>query len=238
MADFKQVRHLAVIMDGNGRWAKQRGLPRVAGHNAGVEALRRLVRATIKHHIAVLTVFAFSTENWKRSLEEVNHLFSNIFSRLLTSEVAKLQQHRIRTRIIGSHDRLSSDFINKIEQLEADTQQGDQLCLNIALNYGGQWDITEACRRVLGRVQRGELTAEQFTQADLQQEILLSDCPPPDLLIRTGGEQRISNFLLWQLAYAQLYFSPVYWPDFDEKELVAALDWYSHCDRRFGHNVN
>jgi len=219
-------RHVAVIMDGNGRWAQSRGSPRALGHRAGVKVVRRVLRAAGKAGIEVLTLFAFSQENWKRPELEVK-LLMQLFLRTLGRETAAMHRNGVRLRFIG--DR--SDFCEALQQemasSEALTQANTGVCLVIAVGYGGQWDIAQAAQQLADRGQR--ITAEGI-EAGLQTASL----PLPDLMIRTGGERRISNFLLWQLAYTELYFTDVLWPDFDETEFRAALDWFAGRERRYG----
>jgi undecaprenyl diphosphate synthase len=206
-------KHIAIIMDGNGRWARSRLLPRYVGHREGVKAVRRIVEACRDKGIQALTLFAFSSENWRRPSSEVG-LLMDLFIRTLRKEVDTLHRNGIRVRFIGDRDAFPEDLRKLIGQAESRTAQNQQMDLVIAANYGGHWDIAEACRIVAGRVQ--------------------SDLPEPDLFIRTGGEQRISNFLLWQLAYTELYFTDTLWPAFDEQALEEALRSYTSRQRRFG----
>lgn len=226
-------RHIAVIMDGNGRWAKQRGLPRIAGHRKGVEMVRELVSACAERGIAYLTLFAFSSENWRRPELEVR-LLMELFGATLDGEVAKLHSNRIRFRVIGDIPRLGARLAKKIREAEALTAGNERLTLTIAANYGGRWDIAQACAAVAQRVVAGELDAADITEAHLEPFLSLAGTPEPDLFIRTGGEQRISNFLLWQLAYTELYFTGALWPDFNRTEFDAALASYAARQRRFG----
>ncbi|HEY0665994.1 MAG TPA: isoprenyl transferase [Gallionella sp.] len=223
-------RHIAVIMDGNGRWAKQRFMPRVAGHQRGVEALREVVKACRNLGVGYLTVFAFSSENWRRPAEEVTFLMT-LFFKMLEREVAKLHQNNIRLRIIG--DR--APFDDKLRQMMFDseqlTAQNSGLTLTIAANYGGRWDMMQA---VKGMIHDHPEIAQTFSEDDVRPYLSMSDAPEPDLFIRTGGEQRISNFMLWQLAYTELYFTDVLWPSFGAEELGAAIGWYQKRERRFG----
>jgi undecaprenyl diphosphate synthase len=223
-------RHIAVIMDGNGRWAKQRFMPRVAGHQRGVEALREVVKACRDLGVEYLTVFAFSSENWRRPADEVSFLMT-LFLKMLEREVAKLHQNNIRLKIIG--DR--SPFDDKLKQamLEAEqlTAGNSALTLTIAANYGGRWDVMQAVKAMLK--QHPQLV-QSFNEQDLQPFLSMSDAPEPDLFIRTGGEQRISNFMLWQLAYTELYFTDTLWPAFDRNELDKAIASYQKRERRFG----
>lgn len=223
-------RHIAVIMDGNGRWAKQRFMPRVAGHQRGVEALREVVKACRDLGVEYLTVFAFSSENWRRPVEEVSFLMT-LFLKMLEREVAKLHKNNIRLKIIG--DR--SCFDDKLKQTMRDAEQltanNSALTLTIAANYGGRWDVMHAVQNML---REHPSLAQTFTEEDLQPYLSMSDAPEPDLFIRTGGEQRISNFMLWQLAYTELYFTDTLWPAFDRKELGKAIASYQKRERRFG----
>jgi undecaprenyl diphosphate synthase len=226
-------RHVAIIMDGNNRWAKRRGLPGVAGHRAGVEAIREVLRTCRKHGVEVLTLFAFSSENWQRPSAEVSALM-RLFSAYLASEVKKLDQDDVRLRFIGARARLNAGLQKKILEAEQLTAGNTGSTLVIAVDYGGQWDITNAARVLAERVARGELAPQQIDEALFDSVTALADLPKPDLLIRTAGEQRISNFLLWQLAYAELYFTECYWPDFGELETLRALQSFAQRERRFG----
>ncbi|MCP1676150.1 undecaprenyl diphosphate synthase [Natronocella acetinitrilica] len=225
--------HVAVVMDGNGRWASRRFMPRPAGHRAGVEAARRLIEACGRKGVKVLTLFAFSSENWRRPEEEVSVLM-DLFLKTLEKEADKLHEHRVRIRLVGERERLGERLCRQVERVEELTRNNDGMTLVVAASYGGRWDITQAAKAIAARVAAGELDADAITEEHLSQGLALADLPPPDLLIRTGGEQRISNFLLWQLAYAELYFTPTLWPDFDVKELDQALAWYHGRERRFG----
>ena len=222
-------RHVAIIMDGNGRWARKRLLPRVAGHRKGVEALRGVIRACGERGVSHLTVFAFSSENWRRPADEVT-LLMELFLRALESEVAKLHENGIRFRVIGDLAPFSERIRDLIAQAEALTANNDQLTFSVAANYGGRWDILQAVRKLLV----AKNSADEITEDDLTQHLCLADLPEPDLFIRTGGEQRISNFLLWQLAYTELYFTDALWPDFDPAALDAAIASYQQRERRFG----
>ena len=226
-------RHIAIIMDGNGRWARARLLPRYVGHREGVKSVRRAVEACIHQHIEVLTLFAFSSENWRRPSEEVN-LIMDLFVKTLKKEVASLNRNGVRLRFIGDRSAFSEKLRVLIAEAEEETRDNSKLELVIAANYGGQWDISEAVRTLAVRVQAGELLPQDINPEVIAAEVALSDLPPPDLFIRTGGERRISNFLLWQLAYTELYFTDVLWPAFNERELQLALSWYANRQRRFG----
>jgi len=226
-------RHVAIIMDGNNRWARSRQLSGVSGHRAGVGAVRAAVETCGRAGVEVLTLFAFSSENWRRPSDEVGALMK-LFLRALKREVRKLERNNIRLRIIGDRQRFSETLREHIEQAEAQTAANDGMTLVIAADYGGQWDITQASRRIAEEVAAGKLMPSDISEDLFQQYLCLGDLPMPDLLVRTGGEQRISNFLLWQAAYTEFYFSSVYWPDFMHDEMRAALDAFSHRKRRFG----
>jgi len=223
-------RHIAIIMDGNGRWAKRRRLPRVAGHRKGVEAVRATVRACVERGVEFLTLFAFSSENWRRPADEVSILMQ-LFLRALEQEVVKLDENGIRFRVIGD----TTHFEPKIRELIADgeerTASNTRLTLTVAANYGGRWDIAQAARRFFAAEPDA---VRDFTPEDLEPYLSMAYAPEPDLFIRTGGEQRISNFMLWQLAYTELYFTDLLWPDFDAEALDVAIASYRQRERRFG----
>ena len=229
----KGPRHVAIIMDGNGRWASRRRLPRFAGHKAGVETVKEVVRACGEKGIEVLTLFAFSSENWRRPQEEVG-LLMGLFMTALDQQVRKLHEHNIRLRIIGDRSAFSRTLQQRIEAAEALTGSNSGLNLVIAANYGGRWDVTQATRTIATRVRAGELDPDQVSSALLQSLLSLSDLPEPDLFIRTGGEKRVSNFLLWHLAYTELYFTDTLWPDFDRQAFDSALASFAMRQRRFG----
>jgi len=226
-------RHVAVIMDGNNRWAKARGLPGPAGHKAGVEAIRTVLRACEKHGVEVLTLFAFSSENWRRPPREVSALMA-LFLTYLRREVKELNESGVRIRVIGDRSRFVPRLRASIEDAENRTCHNTKTTLVIAADYGGQWDIAQATQRIALDVQSGVLDAAAITPEIVDSYTCLADLPKPDLCIRTGGEHRISNFLLWQAAYTELYFTDVYWPDFGADELYAAVLDYSQRMRRFG----
>jgi undecaprenyl diphosphate synthase len=221
-------------MDGNGRWARQRTLPRHAGHRAGVKAVRATVEYAAKRGVEYLTLFAFSSENWQRPKDEVSKLMG-LFVEALRREIAELHQNNVRLRFIGARELLDPKLIDKISSAEQLTADNSGLSLQVAVAYGGRWDIVEAARKLAGQVAAGEIKADEIDESGFAAGLQLANVPDPDLLIRTGGEHRISNFLLWNLAYAELWFSNVLWPDFDEAALDAALDFYSHRQRRYGH---
>ncbi|HQT71921.1 MAG TPA: isoprenyl transferase [Thiobacillus sp.] len=222
-------RHIAIIMDGNGRWAKRRLLPRVAGHRKGVETLRDVIRACADRGVAHLTVFAFSSENWRRPQEEVT-LLMELFMRALENEVTRLHENNIRFRLIGDLSGFSDRIQTLIRDAEVLTCNNTRLTFTVAANYGGRWDIVQAVKKLMSV----GLAADDIDEAALAQQLSLSDSPEPDLFIRTGGEQRISNFLMWQLAYTELYFTDALWPDFNAKALDEAIESYRTRERRFG----
>jgi len=225
--------HIAVVMDGNGRWAKKRLLPRVAGHKAGVNATRFLVESCANHGVKALTIFAFSSENWNRPEKEVKGIMS-LFVTTLASEAEKLHKKNVRVVFIGDRSRFSESLQRAIKNAEQLTCHNVGLILNIAANYGGRWDIVQACKNLVEKSLSGDLSIEEITEDALTNEACLTGLPEPDLFIRTGGESRISNFLIWQLAYTELYFTDVLWPDFNKQALSDALDWYQSRQRRFG----
>ena len=227
-------RHVAVIMDGNGRWARTRSLPRHAGHRAGVKSVRAIVENAAQRQIEYLTLFAFSSENWRRPEEEVGMLMS-LFLEALRREIADLHKNNVRLRFIGERGRLDAKLVDRITSAEELTAGNSGLSLQVAVAYGGRWDIVQAARRLALKVDAGEMAVDGIDETAVAAELQLGFAPDPDLLIRTGGEQRISNFLLWNLAYAELWFTDVLWPDFGEAEFAAALDFYSRRQRRYGH---
>ena len=222
--------HVAVIMDGNGRWAKKRFLPRVAGHVKGVELVREMVRACLERGVQYLTLFAFSSENWRRPQEEVS-LLMQLFVKALEQEVDKLDRNGVRLRVIGDLSRFDPHLQTLIRKGEEKTAGNTRLDLTIAANYGGRWDIMQAVNRMLADQPEKR---DGWLEADLEPYLSMSFAPEPDLFIRTGGEERISNFLLWQLAYTELYFTPTLWPDFDTAEFDKAIASYQQRERRFG----
>jgi undecaprenyl diphosphate synthase len=221
-------RHVAIILDGNGRWAKKQLLPRIAGHRRGVEAVRNTVTACVERGIGYLTLFAFSSENWRRPAEEVA-LLMQLFTSALTNEVARMHRNGVRLKVVGDTQRFTPKLRSLIEQAEQHTAANTRLTLTIAANYGGRWDILQAVSRLVK-----EKNVENVTEEALAPYLAMSYAPEPDLFIRTGGEQRISNFLLWQLAYSELYFTETLWPDFDAAALDAAIVSYRGRERRFG----
>jgi len=223
-------RHVAIIMDGNGRWAKNRFLPRVAGHRRGVEAVRASVRACAQRGVQFLTLFAFSSENWRRPAEEVSVL-RQLVRAALEQEVEKLHEADIRLRVVGDLAPFGEAIETLVARAEALTSGNRGLTLTVAANYGGRWDLLQAFNAL---AQRHPEKAGRYTEQDIAPHLAMSYAPEPDLFIRTGGEQRISNFLVWQLAYSELYFTPLLWPDFDAAALDAAFAWYRERERRFG----
>jgi undecaprenyl diphosphate synthase len=225
--------HVAIIMDGNGRWARERGLPRTAGHRQGAEAVRRTVRAAAEMGIRYLTVFGFSSENWKRPVSEVDDLMW-LLKRYLQSEIAELHRNNVRMRVIGERSRLAPDIVRLIEDAEATTAENDRLTFIIALNYGGRQEIVEASRRLAEDVAAGRLAPNEIDADVFAQHLSAPDIPDPDLLIRTSGEKRISNFLLWQSSYSELVFIDRLWPDFSGEDLADAVREYQRRERRYG----
>ncbi|MEE2870942.1 MAG: polyprenyl diphosphate synthase [Pseudomonadota bacterium] len=226
-------RHVAIIMDGNNRWARKRGLPGEEGHRAGEQAVQTIIRQAATRGVEALTLFAFSSENWRRPQAEVNHLMA-LFLKALGGRVDELHGNDVRIRFIGDRSAFSGDLQAGMREAEEKTANNQRMTVCIAVNYGGQWDITQAARQLASQVAAGELQPEAITDELLGSHISMADLPLPDLLIRTGGDQRISNFLLWQLAYSELCFSPLLWPDFDAQAFDAALQDYAGRQRRFG----
>ncbi len=226
-------RHVAIIMDGNGRWAKKRFLPRIAGHRKGIEAAKTVVKAATALGIDVLTLYAFSTENWSRPAEEVSDLMG-LLRRFIRDDIAELAENGVRLQLIGDWRALSPDLVKLIDDALIKTAGNGKLTLVIALNYGSQAEIAKAARSLAKQVRSGDITAEAITPEAITRALETADLPPPDLLIRTSGEQRLSNFLLWQAAYAELLFVETLWPDFGKAELNAAIDVFAARERRFG----
>lgn len=222
--------HIAIIMDGNGRWARKRLMPRMAGHKQGVETVRNVIKSCSDHGIEYLTLFAFSSENWRRPADEVSFLMQ-LFAGALEQEMAKLHENGIRFKVIGDISRFESRIVEFIHQGERLTASNSRLTLTIAANYGGRWDIMQAVNKM---IKNSHGRSKQFKEEDLAQYLSMNHAPEPDLFIRTGGEYRISNFLLWQLAYTELYFTQTLWPDFNEKEFDLAIQSYQRRERRFG----
>jgi len=232
-APARVPRHIAIVMDGNGRWARARFQPRSFGHNAGRKAVREVVEGCIRQGVEALTLFAFSSENWQRPEDEVSALMS-LFLRALDREVDELHAQGVRLRFVGELGGFNAELQRRMRGAMDRTAGNTRLNLNIAVNYGGRWDIVQAAREAARAVARGELTAEALDEAALGRWMCLADLPPLDLFIRTGGERRISNFLLWQAAYAELYFTDTLWPDFDQARLAEAIDDFARRERRYG----
>lgn len=226
-------RHVAIIMDGNGRWAQQRGKARVMGHRAGIASVRAVIEISARKQIDALTLFAFSSENWRRPKDEVG-LLMKLFIEALQSEGKKLHENRVRLRVVGDVSAFSLPLQKQIADIEKLTQNNDGLLVNIAANYGGHWEIVEAVRRLAEQVECGAIKAGDIDKEGITQSLALGDIAPPDLFIRTGGEKRISNFLLWHLAYTELYFTDTLWPDFDDDAYDLALECFASRQRRFG----
>lgn len=224
-------RHIAIIMDGNGRWATKRFLPRVAGHSQGLDTVRDIVKACGEHGVEYLTLFAFSSENWRRPPEEVGFLMK-LFLNALEKEISRLHRNNVCLRLVGDLSRFDSAIQERVKIGVEQTANNTGLNLTIAANYGGRWDVIQGIQSCLKK--HSGLNPDDFTEELLTPHLSMSFAPEPDLFIRTGGEQRISNFLLWQLAYTELYFTDVLWPDFDTKELAKSFDWYRDRERRFG----
>jgi undecaprenyl diphosphate synthase len=225
--------HVAIIMDGNGRWAKARGLPRFEGHRRGVEAVRRAVRAAIDHDVRYLTVYSFSSENWRRPPEEVAMLMG-LLKRFIRTDLEELNRNGVRVRIIGERDSLTPDIEALLIEAETLTRDNRGLTLTVAFNYGARQEIVSAARRLAADVRDGRLDPSEIGEDEFAARLDTADLPDPDLIIRTSGEMRLSNFLMWQAAYAELVFLPILWPDFDDAAFVAALEQYAARERRFG----
>jgi undecaprenyl diphosphate synthase len=232
-AGSRVPRHVAIIMDGNGRWAKQRGLPRVAGHRAGAEAVRRALQAAADHGVEVLTIYAFSSENWRRSAEEISDLTA-LMRFYLDRELKTLEKERVRLKLIGDYSAFGGELVERLERAVERTASNTRLTLVIALNYGSRAELAGAVRKLAGKAAAGEIDVTSIDEAAIAAELQTADLPELDLLIRTSGEERLSNFLLWQAAYAELLFLDTLWPDFNEQTFADALSVYAARDRRFG----
>jgi undecaprenyl diphosphate synthase len=228
--------HIAIIMDGNGRWAKSRGLPRTLGHRSGIEAVRRTIKASVAQGVSYLTLYSFSSENWRRPAAEIGELMS-LLRFYLRSELANLHKEGVRVRVIGERKKIPTDIIELIDHAEELTQDNKKLTLVLALNYGGRQEITAAARGLAKAVERGQLQADAIDEHVLQSFLFTGGMPDPDLVIRTSGEKRISNFLLWQSAYAEFVFMDVLWPDFSAEHLAAAIEEFKARDRRYGNTA-
>jgi undecaprenyl diphosphate synthase len=233
LSPFETPRHVAIIMDGNGRWASARGLPRGEGHRRGVEALRKTVRAAGEMGISYLTIFSFSAENWTRPASEIRDLMG-LLRRFIRNDLAELHQNRVKVRVIGERSDLDPDIRRLLEEAEELTKDNDKLTLVVAFNYGARQEIARAAAKLAERVKAGELDPSAITADLIGQNLDAPDLPDPDVIIRTSGEQRLSNFLLWQSAYSELVFVPTYWPDFDRTALESAIAEYHRRERRFG----
>ena len=229
----ESIKHIAIIMDGNGRWAKERELPRSDGHAAGAQRVLDLMESIRKHNISYLTLYAFSTENWKRSKEEVGFLM-DLLARFLDENQEKIKQNRIRLLVTGRMEELPDFCVERLKKVIRYTAEDYDHTLILALNYGGRQEITDAVRKIAAGVKNGEIQAEAITEQTVADHLYLPGIPDPDLMIRTSGEERISNFLLWQLSYAEFYFTDIYWPDFDDAQLEKAINTYYKRNRRFG----
>jgi undecaprenyl diphosphate synthase len=228
-----ELEHVAIIMDGNGRWAKSRRLPRVAGHRAGVKTLRNLIEHSVKIKLNTITVYAFSRENWQRPQSEVD-LLMNLFISALHSEVKDLHKNNVKLTFIGDRSTFSGQLQDSINESELLTSSNNGLCLNIAANYSGRWDIVQAYHSIAKDIESNSMSIEDVDETVISNKLSLAVHKDPDLFIRTGGEQRISNYLLWETAYTELYFTETLWPDFDAKQFDIAIDWFSKRQRRFG----
>lgn len=232
-SDGNMPKHMAIVMDGNGRWAKSRGMPRAAGHKAGVDSVRRAVKYCLDHDIKALTIFAFSSENWQRPKLEVTGL-KQLFFLSLRKEIKNLIKQNVRIRFIGDLTAFGEKLQKEAHKAQEATKNNSELEFNIALNYGGQWDICQAAQKLAQQVKFHELAPEQIDPELFASQLVTAGTPDVDLFIRTSGEQRISNFLLWQIAYAELYFCDSFWPDFDDAEMDKAIEWFQNRNRRFG----
>jgi undecaprenyl diphosphate synthase len=226
-------RHIAIIMDGNGRWAKQQNKPRFMGHKAGVDSVEAIVKHCVELEVEVLSLFAFSSENWRRPRKEVD-LLMELFAIALKQQVKKLHKNNIRLRIIGDISRFSNSLQKLIHDAQKLTQDNTGLTINVAANYGGRWDITQAVQQIAQQVQQGILDPESVSETTVTNLLTTADLPEPDLFIRTGGEERVSNFMLWQMAYTEMYFTSELWPDFKVEQLDRAIDSFGNRERRFG----
>jgi undecaprenyl diphosphate synthase len=232
--DSTQIpQHIAIIMDGNGRWAKNQNKPRFMGHKAGVNSVEAIVKRCVELNVKVLSIFAFSSENWRRPSKEVS-LLMELFAIALKQQVKRLHKNNIRLRIIGDLSKFSTSLQKQIQQAERLTESNTGLIINVAANYGGRWDIANAVKQIAQKVKENELDVDSIDETIIDQFLMTASLPEPDLFIRTGGEQRVSNFLLWQLAYSEMYFTDTLWPDFNAEELDKAISSFSNRERRFG----
>ena len=232
--DSQQVpKHIAIIMDGNGRWAKSRHQSRFMGHRAGVKSVEKIVKHCVKCEVEVLSLFAFSSENWRRPTKEVS-LLMELFAVALKQQTKRIHKNNTRLRVIGDISKFSKSLQKQIEEAQTITENNTGLTINVAANYGGRWDITRSVKQLAERVMEGSLKLEDITEQQITQGLMTADLPEPDLFIRTGGEQRVSNFMLWQMAYTEFYFTDTLWPDFDEQVLDTAIASFNQRERRFG----
>lgn len=225
--------HIAVIMDGNGRWAQAKKLPRTAGHYAGIKRVKEIIRESKRLGVKILTVFAFSTENWLRPKKEILFLFRNM-QRFLDAYKEELMREDIRFKVIGRRDRISKEILEKVQEIETTTRDNRSFYFNVAVDYGGRWEIIEAVKKLVQKAKDNGIAVDDINEEYFRKYLVFDDMPDPDLLIRTSGEQRISNFLLWNLAYSELYFPQVLWPDFNAAQLAIAIEIYNKRERRFG----
>jgi len=232
----KLPQHLAIIMDGNGRWAERRRLPRSAGHREGAKAVRRVITNCLDFNIPILTIFAFSTENWKRPKKEIIYLIK-LFERVLSREKANLVKNNIKINFIGRLDNLPNSLTEKMKELYESTKRNNKLILNIAINYSGRTEIVDALKSILLKIDNKKLSIEEINENIIRDNLYTHNLPDPDLLIRTAGEMRISNFMLWQIAYTELWVTPVFWPDFDENNLVEAIRNFQKRVRKYGGKI-
>ncbi|MBT3504236.1 MAG: isoprenyl transferase [Piscirickettsiaceae bacterium] len=226
-------KHIAIIMDGNGRWAKSRHQPRFMGHRAGVKSVEKIVKHCVNSQIEVLSLFSFSSENWRRPSKEVS-LLMELFAVALKQQTKRIHKNNARLRIIGDTSKFSTSLQKQIREAQSVTENNTGLTINIAANYGGRWDITQSVQQLAERVKQGTLNVDEITEAHIAAGLSTADIPEPDLFIRTGGEQRVSNFMLWQMAYTEFYFTDTLWPDFDEQVLDTAINSFAQRERRFG----
>jgi undecaprenyl diphosphate synthase len=232
--DSSQIpQHIAIIMDGNGRWAKNQNKPRFMGHKAGVNSVEAIVKRCVELNVEVLSIFAFSSENWRRPSKEVS-LLMELFAIALKQQIKRLHKNNIRLRVIGDLSKFSSSLQKQIQQAEQLTASNTGLIINVAANYGGRWDIANAVHKIAQKVKDNLLDVNSIDETTIDQFLMTASLPEPDLFIRTGGEQRVSNFLLWQLAYSEMYFTDTLWPDFDAEELDKAISSFANRERRFG----
>jgi len=233
----KVPQHLAIIMDGNGRWAKKRGLPRSAGHKEGAKSVRRVITSCLDFNIPILTIYAFSTENWKRPKQEIVYLLK-LFERFLSKEKANLIKNNIKINFIGRLNNLPDSLTEKMKELHESTISNNKLVLNVAINYGGRAEIVDALKSIALKIEEKKLNIEEINENTIRDNLYTQNLPEPDLLIRTAGEMRISNFMIWQIAYTELWVTPVYWPDFDENNLIEAIRNFQKRVRKYGGKIS